>query len=120
VGVMFNANNRMSLCASELWNLYEHEAQEYAMDGSGDCGNMIAKHMQNVRLEILSRYGYTAREWNQALRDRLVGEDATMSHRIYYLLCYLEVEPMDEWLDNNTYVYTCGEYSSLAYLKGAA
>lgn len=124
-GTLTRIDNRLSMAAGEIWNQGKYEWQDYAMDGSGDCGPLIAKGHQISRIAILERWGYTPQEYNQELRDRMCGEEyPKMSYNVFCLLGELEVEPMDEWLDHNTVVCTLGypghpgaEYSTLAYLK---
>lgn len=116
---MFNADDRLSRAASAIWRSFEHEQAEYDMDGSGELGPVIARHLHEGRVAMLRVFGFTPESYNKALRERLAPDYPRMSYRAFNLLGILEVEPMDEWLDNNTFVDTGGELSSLAYLKGA-
>jgi len=113
-------DDRASRCASELWRFSQNEFMDYELDGSGDCGPLIARAHQVSKLAILERHGFTPATWSALLDERLGG-----GYGNYLLRLEIEVEPMDEWLDNNTFVCTLGypghpgaEYSSIAYLKG--
>lgn len=108
---MEHGSDRLSRAASAIWKFNEHTWMDYEMDGSGDCGPLIAKAHQTSRVAILEEHGFTPEAYNEALNERLD------SKWLYF--SGLEVQPMDEWLDDNTFVYTgAGEYSSLSYLKG--
>lgn len=119
-------NNRLSLAASAIWGQRENAWQDYAMDGSGDCGPLIEKAHRSFEVAALAEHGYTPESYNQALRDRLVGGDyPQMTYATYRLLGDLEVETDEEHADGEV-VCTLGypghpgaENSTIGYLKGA-
>jgi hypothetical protein len=123
---MFNADNRLSMAASAIWNSYEQEDQEMSLDGSGELGGRIARGMQEWRLKVIGEFGFTPKSYNEALRRSLCGEEYPhMSYGTYQLLSILEVESLEEYDDHHTVVCTLGypghpgaEYSTIAYLKG--
>jgi len=115
---MFGADDKLSRAASAVWEIESHSWMDFAMDGSGELGDRIAKHHNDCKLAAVRAAGFAPAEYNNALRDRLVNEDGTMSYRVHQLLCTLEVEDEVEYHLNHTYVVTCGELSSLAYLTG--
>lgn len=108
---MFGATDRLSLAASAIWRRSEWEE---------------SRHVQEARIEALAELGFTPESYTEALRARLAPDYPAMSYSVFNLLAVLEVQPMDEWVDDHTFVCTLGyeghpgaEFSSLAYLKGA-
>lgn len=113
-------SDNLSKAASAIWRINEHAGMDYALDGSGDCGSMIAAAQNARQLEAIAEHGFTAETYNAELRARLAPEYPHMSYGTYCWLQQLEVESAEEFHDNNTYVDTGGELSSLAYLKAGA
>ncbi len=110
---MFNATHKLSKAASEIWSARTFEDPYDALGRDADCGPLIERAHRQHDLAILERHGFTPEPYNAALEERLGGR-GYVSH---YWLSTLGVETEEEYRDNHTYVETCGELSSLAYLK---
>lgn len=102
------ADDRLSRAASAVWRIDQDAHMDYEMDGSGDCGEMIARAHNRAKLAAIEEQGFSAESYNAALAERLD------SKWLYF--SGLEVESEQEFYENHTYVDTGGELSSIAFL----
>lgn len=92
------ANDRLSKAASAVWNIEEHAWMDYELDGSGECGALIAASHERSKLLAVGEQGFTADTYNAELRKRLAPEHPKMSYRTYCLLGLLEIRQDDDEL----------------------
>lgn len=88
-------DNRLSMAASAVWRTRMHDdpMDDWACSVCPEVRPLIAAHERTAVLTAISEQGFTPGSYNQALRDRLCGEEYPhMSHHVYTLLSFLEVE----------------------------
>lgn len=87
-------DNRLSLAASAVWRTrFNDPMDEWAMSVCPEVGPLIAAHDRSAVLAAIKEQGFTPGSYNEALRERLCGDEYPhMSYRVYTLLSFLEVE----------------------------
>lgn len=106
-----NANDKLSKTASNIWFARFPQFEDMP-DYSGDCGDIIAEGNRRNLLRLVREGGYTKPgEYNKELRRRMLGREefnGPMSHRVYELLCSLEIENCCPECDSELTVYRSG------------
>lgn len=88
---MLGATDNLSRAASAVLRVEEFAFMDYEMDGSGECGGLIAAHHEACKVAAVEAEGFTPESYNAALRERLAPEYPRMSYRTYDILRTLEV-----------------------------
>jgi hypothetical protein len=114
-----NADDRLSKAASAVWCIREQAHMDYQMDGSGELGHEIGQAHNAFEVKAIEEQGFTVQEYNEALRAVFAPEYPHMTYGAYSWLEALEAQTPEEWHNDNTYIDTGGELSSISFLMGA-
>ena len=79
-----DADNKLSLAASTLLRWHALDWTDYAMDASGDCGQLIADSHYARDCAMLAGLGFTPGAFADAIRSRI-----RETHAMYQLLAEL-------------------------------